>query len=314
LKVSKENYIMSADIVQAKYDELEMIATCFGQWADSNAEMSNRLRQCAEKLINGDWIGKGVEAFSAEMKGEVCPAMQRLTDALAEARSVTLEVKEIIEWAEEEAASPFRGEHSSGPLYASLGPLPTVFAWPWGVGGASPPPYVIQQQDIEQYEKMGQQGNKIGSGECPAIAQNYFNSRAASKAGRPYIGKTSEWRAGDSLMDHPNLEYGTVIATFGDNGRYPNRDHGNHVAIFLHYIDSKGNKVAYNDNKVAGIRVVDQWNGHNSGPDRLASQRNLMFRQEEEEQRKKRRKRNNFLVNQANDMYVVTNPTRRPPE
>jgi WXG100 family type VII secretion target len=145
---------MNAEVIQAQYDELESIATRFGQCAESNAEMSSHLRQCAEKLIRGDWIGKGAEAFSVEMNSEVFPALQRLTKALTEARSVTLEVKEIVKQAEEEAASPFRGGHPSGALPAFLGSLNTVFAWPWGGlgGGAASPNLGVSDKQITSYD------------------------------------------------------------------------------------------------------------------------------------------------------------------
>ncbi|MFN8459624.1 MAG: hypothetical protein U0401_34090 [Anaerolineae bacterium] len=68
---------MSTNTIQAKYDELESIAKRFGQWAESNAEMSSRLRQIddAVKAWGLDW--KRVRAFFKEMGDEILPAVDR---------------------------------------------------------------------------------------------------------------------------------------------------------------------------------------------------------------------------------------------
>jgi WXG100 family type VII secretion target len=106
---------MSADIIQAKYDELDTIASRLKSRAEANAELYSRIENCFQALQK-DWEGKGANAFFAEMKGKMFPAMQRLTEALDEARSVTLEVKNILQEAEEEAASVFDSE---GPVTRS---------------------------------------------------------------------------------------------------------------------------------------------------------------------------------------------------
>ncbi|HEY1150642.1 MAG TPA: BPSL0067 family protein [Pseudoduganella sp.] len=40
------------------------------------------------------------------------------------------------------------------------------------------------------------------------------------------------WREGDPVIGNPNLKIGTAIATFV-KGRYPNRSHGNHAALYM---------------------------------------------------------------------------------
>ena len=58
---------------------------------------------------------------------------------------------------------------------------------------------------------------------------------------------TSEWRAGEKVLDHQDqLPLGTIIATF-KNDRYPNRA-GYHAAIYISHDQS-------------GIWVWDQWRG-----------------------------------------------------
>jgi WXG100 family type VII secretion target len=288
---------MGADVVQANYDELESVASRFKSQVEANAELYSRIENCFQALEK-DWEGKGANAFFSEMKSKIFPAMQRLTSALEQAHTVTLEVKEIIEQMEEEAAAPFRRGQHHGVLYASLGAPNTVFAWPSGLPVVASPTadaYVIKKKDLKRfYFKVH------GDGECAAIVQTHFGKR---------LGRTREWRSGVSLMEKPELEYGTVIATFDQNDGYPNKKHGNHVAIFLYYVDKNDKPVDNEDSKVAGIRVLDQYGGE------VADERTLEFLPEEEAKKKRpppSPHNGGLLVNQANDMHVVTNPSKQP--
>ncbi len=105
---------MSNDIIQARYDTLASVASRFGGQAQSNQELLARLRQVMRQLEGDGWQGRGSTAFFAEMDGEVLPAMQRLAAALAQARTVTLDIARVIRQAEEEAARPFRGGGATG--------------------------------------------------------------------------------------------------------------------------------------------------------------------------------------------------------
>ena len=104
---------MTAEIIQATYDDLETLAASFGDCAEANADLYNRIVRGFQALQDGGWQGRGAAAFFAEMDSELLPAMQRLTSALAEGRAVLLEIKSLIEEAEEEAASPFRGSYQA---------------------------------------------------------------------------------------------------------------------------------------------------------------------------------------------------------
>ncbi len=114
---------MPNDIIQAQYEQLETIATRFGNQAETNAELYNHVQQGVQALQQGGWEGEGVEAFLTEMEGDVFPAMQRLTAALEEAQTVTLDIKNIIRQAEEEAASIFSGNGESIPFGPQSTPL-----------------------------------------------------------------------------------------------------------------------------------------------------------------------------------------------
>ncbi len=105
---------MSANIIQAQYEALEALAQKFGQQAEMNGEMYGRIQQAVQALEQGGWEGQGSSAFFAEMDGTVYPALQRLNNALEEAQSTTLQIKQIIQQAEEEAAAPFGGRAVEG--------------------------------------------------------------------------------------------------------------------------------------------------------------------------------------------------------
>ncbi|MBV9789708.1 MAG: WXG100 family type VII secretion target, partial [Chloroflexi bacterium] len=101
---------MSADVIQAKYDDLDAIASRFSQQSTAVNALSTQVRRGFEALAGGGWEGKGSAAFFAEMENDVFPAVQRLRQVLDEARTVTLEAKAILERAEQEAGALFQDE------------------------------------------------------------------------------------------------------------------------------------------------------------------------------------------------------------
>lgn len=103
-----------SDIVQANYDLLGMIAGNFQAQSEANAQMLQSILAAMHRLESGDWIGRGSDAFFAEMKGEVLPAVQRLIQALSQAHQTTNEISQFLEQADEEAASGFRRALADG--------------------------------------------------------------------------------------------------------------------------------------------------------------------------------------------------------
>lgn len=93
--------------IQADYDELEAAAARFGQWAEAGGELQRRVEAAARALADGGWLGRGADAFFAEMEGEVLPALRKLGAALAQAASATREAARLIKEAEDEAAALF---------------------------------------------------------------------------------------------------------------------------------------------------------------------------------------------------------------
>ncbi len=89
----------------------------------------------------------------------------------------------------------------------------------------------------------------IGSHQCAALVQHTMP-----------VGLTSTWREGIRVRGNGHfIKPGTAIATFED-GFYPNRNYGNHVAYYISQTDK-------------GIRVMDQWLGK-----KRISSRTLAFR------------------------------------
>jgi hypothetical protein len=88
----------------------------------------------------------------------------------------------------------------------------------------------------ENYQ--GQAGRVIGSGQCVDYV------RAASG-----LGHTSTWRRGERVRGSAQPA-GTVIATFGAEGRYENRTDGSSHTAILDAIQTDG------------LLVHDQWKGH----------------------------------------------------
>jgi hypothetical protein len=71
-------------------------------------------------------------------------------------------------------------------------------------------------------------GKVVGSGKCPGIVQSH--------GGLPQV---KVWFEGPKVRGLTAIPYGTAIATFV-NGRYPNWQTGNHVAIYIDQHPAKG--------------------------------------------------------------------------
>lgn len=83
---------------------------------------------------------------------------------------------------------------------------------------------------------------KVGSRQCVALVQYYL----------PSIGPTLRWQPGEPVFLNKSIRPGTAIATFV-HGKYPNRPHGNHAALFL----------CHGSN---GFWVMDQWSDDKKKP------------------------------------------------
>lgn len=86
-----------------------------------------------------------------------------------------------------------------------------------------------------------------GDGACVALPQTLV-------AG---IGQVSTWRQGEAVVGNKTILPGTVIATFETNGRYMNRKHQNHAAIYIAEVSA-----GVNGETQTGIKVLEQWTDH----------------------------------------------------
>jgi WXG100 family type VII secretion target len=75
-------------------------------------QLDRRLSQQVGHMQNGGWVGKGADAFYTEIDQIIHPALRRLHVALCEAQNVTLQISQVMQQAEEEAANLFQGSES----------------------------------------------------------------------------------------------------------------------------------------------------------------------------------------------------------
>jgi WXG100 family type VII secretion target len=96
-----------ADTTQLDYDQMANIIKMF---QSEQQELLNLLKQTDSKvegLHGSEWIGKGADEFFNEMKGDVLPAVQRLTDALGAAGEAAQKIVEAFRSADEETKGFF---------------------------------------------------------------------------------------------------------------------------------------------------------------------------------------------------------------
>lgn len=119
---------MSQPVIQADYEQLRGIAQRFQAQEQVCISLSQDLARHLADLEDGGWVGQGAAAFFSTMDESLMPAVQRLSNALQEARGITLRVIEAIRRAEEEAAGLF-GQAGPPGLLSSVNdpPAPRIF-------------------------------------------------------------------------------------------------------------------------------------------------------------------------------------------
>ena len=96
---------MGQSLIQARYDELEIIASRLGEMVERNVALDHHLRQPVEALIGGGWQGLGSDAFFDEMGSTLLPALDRLTNSFEKSQQTLRQVIKMLQEAEQEAAS-----------------------------------------------------------------------------------------------------------------------------------------------------------------------------------------------------------------
>ncbi|WP_164689652.1 WXG100 family type VII secretion target, partial [Herpetosiphon llansteffanensis] len=104
---------MAAPIVQADYEVLDQVAQRLSKNADSVTALQSTLKQTIDNL-RSTWIGDASVAFQNEMQADLLPAVQRLINAFQVAQGTTLEIKKVLQQAEQEASGLFKGDLTGG--------------------------------------------------------------------------------------------------------------------------------------------------------------------------------------------------------
>lgn len=115
---------MPAPKVRGQYAELNQIAQAFGSHAEQINAALGRIKAAKNTLSCGDWIGRGASAFYGEMDSQVLPALQRLVNALQQAKLVTGQMSAVVKQAEEDAAACFRLNDAGATASAANTPNP----------------------------------------------------------------------------------------------------------------------------------------------------------------------------------------------
>ncbi|MCB9420414.1 MAG: WXG100 family type VII secretion target [Ardenticatenaceae bacterium] len=102
------------DIIRVDYEALQKIADKFGQQSENTASMLQTVQGTMDPLEGGGWVGRGSDAFFNEMNSDILPAVQRLVEALAQAQTVSKQIHDLMQKADEEASSGFRGDAGFG--------------------------------------------------------------------------------------------------------------------------------------------------------------------------------------------------------
>lgn len=177
---------MPAPKIRGHYDELSRISQMFSREASDLARVVQAVNRQMETLKGGEWIGTGAIKFYREMDSEVMPSLARLARAMDTASKTTRAIKQILQTAEEEAASVLRliidgsgaaGVSAGGGAGAGAG------------GGAGAAAEAIQ-------------GNALLARDPRELFQDDF---MRSMIGREFQGAGSEElaRVMDGLMDNP---------------------------------------------------------------------------------------------------------------
>jgi WXG100 family type VII secretion target len=110
---------MAAPRIRMDYDAGKECSACFSGSAERMRGLLNSLQRQMEHLQGGAWRGRGADAFYAEMKDWVLPAVDRLVKALEEACRCTETLAERFQAAEREAGALFVGASEGESLLAS---------------------------------------------------------------------------------------------------------------------------------------------------------------------------------------------------
>ncbi|MDQ2998594.1 MAG: WXG100 family type VII secretion target, partial [Chloroflexota bacterium] len=172
---------MTADIVQANYEQLDAITQSFSGAADDMTTLREWMSRGFEPLEQGAWQGQGSQAFTNEMRGAVFPALDRLIVAFQTASSVTTQISALMHAAEEEAAAPFRQRGSQAEAAGKTLQAPS---------NQPPPPLTDKQQEmLDKTNAMISNARFFGATMSPNHLQHWLDG-----SGAPIIYPASDFK------------------------------------------------------------------------------------------------------------------------
>lgn len=97
-----------AELIEVDYGKLEEAHKKFRAEADVVTRIIRDIRARMEPLEDGGWKGDAADAFFREMHNEVVPACTRLQKAFSEAATITKQVGQTVQKAEQDATNTFK--------------------------------------------------------------------------------------------------------------------------------------------------------------------------------------------------------------
>lgn len=95
------------DKLECNYELLDTVASKFAQQSEAIELMVQKMRSHVQ-ACEGEWIGRGHEAFFSKMNDEVLPSCAKLQQVLLDASSVTRQMSQAMGDAEQEASAAFQ--------------------------------------------------------------------------------------------------------------------------------------------------------------------------------------------------------------
>ncbi|MCB0033984.1 MAG: WXG100 family type VII secretion target [Anaerolineales bacterium] len=105
-----------AEQLQVSYDDLADIAQRLARQAELIEEVHQSIATSVDKL-DGNWIGRGAQAFFDETRAETLPSTQRLAEVFRAGEGLIQNIITNFRASEEEAAQNISIESSSSQVF-----------------------------------------------------------------------------------------------------------------------------------------------------------------------------------------------------
>lgn len=113
---------MSAERIEVDYEQLAKIEQLFADCAAQCEHTLLNISRCAEDLYASGWSGRAADRFINELSDEVLPSLARLCEGLVDSEETVARIIEIMQEAENRAASLFNGDGIPEPVPVNNSP------------------------------------------------------------------------------------------------------------------------------------------------------------------------------------------------